>query len=65
MLVPLAVAKLFEPVLDDAGSEGWHVQWETVHRGKSQSPVAWVAAFPKDGTARLAWCLTKSLITPS
>ena len=32
-------------VLKCVSSEGWHVQWETrqTRRGKSQSPVAWVA----------------------
>jgi len=26
-----------------ASSKGWHVQWGKAHRGKSQTPVAWVA----------------------
>ena len=26
-----------------ASSKGWHVQWDKAHRGKSQTPVAWVA----------------------
>ncbi len=24
-------------------SKGWRVQWDKAHRGKSQTPVAWVA----------------------
>ena len=26
-----------------ASSKGWRVQWDKAHRGKSQTPVAWVA----------------------
>ena len=36
-----------------ASSKGWCVQWDKAHRGKSQSPVAWVTTVEETNLLKL------------